>query len=632
RVQGQPQAIGPVIDLLALLRTRLSQRHKPLASLLLIGPTGTGKTELSKTLAEFLFQDRQRLLRLDMSEYGDALAAARLIGGPGLGEGLLTGRVREQPFCVILLDEFEKADPACFDLLLQVLGEGRLSDGRGRTADFSNAVIIMTSNLGAASFGQPEPGFASPAQAGTQASRAAEGHFRKAVQQFLRPEMYNRIDAIVPFHPLDQATLRALARREWARALQRDGLSSRPLVCELSDEALDYLAARGWDPRYGARPLKRALEREALLPLAAALNLYPAHQRLEARLSLEQGQIQVQVRGIERQVLDHSSGPVAVSGLRRQLQGLRRHELVRQFETQIWRIRQLQRQIEQRPKLVLSPEQQQDLQAAGPIQASLDRLARLEAECRGFELASWQALLQEQSLGQDLQPLRRALDQLLLELYRLQFSQPDRVCLVLIGLEPDWLQELAQGYAALARQRDEKLRLSCYRRAGESALRVGKDFKGGAEMPTGEELKTDKEAAGSWDDVDKPGEWLKALPARTLALALEIQGPGARAFYHGEAGKHLRQPGRGDKPDESWRQALVEIVTGPLAEYRLLPGSQLRGWIGQQTLRRSCFEREREAEDARLWRVLRYERGRLENTLDQAIEALLWLEVRKLLS
>ena len=164
RVIGQEQAVSAVVDLLATVKAELARPGRPIASLLFIGPTGVGKTEMAKALAEFLYQDRRRMTRIDMSEYADPAAAERLIGGGGR-EGLLTSKVREQPFGVVLLDEFEKAHPRLFDLLLQVLGEGRLTDAMGRLADFRNSVIIMTSNLGVESFGRAAAGFVGPSAA-----------------------------------------------------------------------------------------------------------------------------------------------------------------------------------------------------------------------------------------------------------------------------------------------------------------------------------------------------------------------------------------------------------------------------------------------------------------------------------
>jgi ATP-dependent Clp protease ATP-binding subunit ClpA len=214
RLIGQSQAVEAVGDLLATVKTTLARPGKPIGSLLLIGPTGVGKTELAKLLAEFFFSDRARLTRFDMSEYASADAVERLIGG-GIfggerGEGLLTAKVREQPFGVILLDEFEKAHPALFDLLLQVLGEGRLTDAAGRVADFSNAFVLMTSNLGAESFQRGGFGLAKPSK--SQDTGAL--HFVEAVRGFFRPEFFNRIDRVIPFAPLSEDHVVSIARRE----------------------------------------------------------------------------------------------------------------------------------------------------------------------------------------------------------------------------------------------------------------------------------------------------------------------------------------------------------------------------------------------------------------------------------
>lgn len=621
RVQGQPQAIGPVIDLLAMMRTQLTQRRKPLASLMLIGPTGTGKTELAKTLAEFLFGDRSRLLRLDMSEYGDALAASRLIGGPLGAEGLLTARVREQPFSVILLDEFEKADAACFDLLLQVLGEGRLTDGRGQTADFTNSVIIMTSNLGAAGFARPEPGF-------TQASGKADAssHFAKAVAGFLRPEMLNRIDAILAFEPLQRETLRRLARREWRKALERDGLQQRQIDCALSDEALDALAAAGWDPRYGARPLKRTLEREALLPLAAALNRYPASQPLTARIELAEpapgspvglsASLMVEVRGVETPSGDRALGleVARVSDLRRQLQRLRRHERLNDLETLDLRIRQLQRQIELRPKLELMPDQLRELQLAPSVSETLNRLRALGSSCEALELSAWErsfGLRDAEAFGSaeivlGMRPLLQERDWIGKQLYRLSFDEPDTLALALISPDASWLAELAGAYLQLARERGDSCALSFYRRPSETSK-------------------------AGWDAQADLDQALADLDAQTLALVLELRGIGARAYYHQEVGLHARQELREPESDSWPERVVVEILSGPLKHYSPLPGGQLQEWAKQQTERRIWLMRDRAFHDTVLGVTFGSGRQSLAQGLQDALDKLLMVEIREIL-
>ncbi len=262
RIIGQSQAVSAVCNAIRRSRAGLSDPHRPIGSFLFLGPTGVGKTELCKALANFLFDTEDAMVRVDMSEFMEKHSVSRLVGAPpgyvGYEEGgYLTELVRRKPYSVVLLDEIEKAHPDVFNILLQVLDDGRLTDGQGRTVDFRNTIIVMTSNLGSELIQEI-------------AKKGDYFEMRDAVLKIVgkhfRPEFMNRIDETVVFHPLDFEQTKVITR------LQVDRLASRivekDLKLSLSDEAIDYLASTGYDPVYGARPLKRAIQQHLENPLA----------------------------------------------------------------------------------------------------------------------------------------------------------------------------------------------------------------------------------------------------------------------------------------------------------------------------------------------------------------------------
>jgi ATP-dependent Clp protease ATP-binding subunit ClpB len=254
RVVGQHEAVTAVSDAVRRSRAGLDDAGRPIGSFLFLGPTGTGKTELCKTLADFLFNTEDAMVRIDMSEYMEQHAVARLIGAPpgyvGYEQGgRLTEAVRRRPYCVVLFDEMEKAHPDVSNILLQLLDDGRLTDGHGRTVDFTNTIIVMTSNIGSQQLLEMTESGATDDE--------IDVRMRQLLKQSMRPELLNRIDDTVVFHQLGRQQLRDIATIQVETLAGR--MADRGLELELTDAALDLLVAEGWDPHFGARPLRRVL-------------------------------------------------------------------------------------------------------------------------------------------------------------------------------------------------------------------------------------------------------------------------------------------------------------------------------------------------------------------------------------
>ena len=278
RVLGQVASVRAVADVLALYKTGLSNPDRPAGVLLFVGPTGVGKTELAKATAEFLFGSRDKMFRVDLSEYKDFHAFEKLIGDPkSAATGLLTDHVRQNPFTVILLDEFEKGHPNLADLFLQVFDDARLTDATGETVGFHHALIILTSNVGSTvetggiGFSPHTGAEVDDDQRRAQTGRRLEGLVRRSLEAHYRPEFLNRIDRVLVMQPLARDDLRRIARRELGKVYRREGLLDRDLLLEVDDGVIDLLLDRGTDPKYGARPLKRAIEETLVVPLARSL-------------------------------------------------------------------------------------------------------------------------------------------------------------------------------------------------------------------------------------------------------------------------------------------------------------------------------------------------------------------------
>ena len=557
RVIGQDQAIGLIVDLLTTVKAGLTRPRRPIASLLFVGPTGVGKTMMAKSLARFFFGDEGRIARFDMSEYADALAVTRLVGSAIGGEGTLTARVREQPFSVVLFDEFEKAHASFFDLLLQTLGEGRLTDGRGRLADFSNSIVIMTSNLGAERFRRSRLGFHAQLEAEQKYFRAAQKHFTRAVQDFLRPEILNRMDHIVPFLPLARDMVEHIAERELRLIEQRDGVRLRGVTLRVEKAAVESLARRGYDSRYGARPLTRMIERELLLPLATQLNSRPPTKKAEqltADVRVEGTQLRVHVtehtvkkRSASLPPGDESNQAAHVRRLediRRRVQRLERSPAVIQLHNSIWRLLQIERRIARaarRAKLsnrsaktrhsLQQPWEAKALERLPEYQQIAGTLKELEKATATAEDEALLVLYGGQTIGasSNASQFEADLRHLLRELLDLQYTHPNRITLAIYSENKRSLFELARSYFAVLTSAKLRIELAYYT----------------ARLPAGLKDSDVKEKMFQMFDrivlrldAQKPAAFLSTAPDATTGIVFNIDGKSACAAYESEHGLH----------------------------------------------------------------------------------------------
>ena len=291
RIVGQDEAIQAMVDAIVLAKAQLNDPDKPVASMLFLGPTGVGKTECAKTLAEYYFGTPERLLRFDMNEFNSWDAIDRLIGTFGGRQGVLTGAVRRRPHAVILLDEIEKAHPDVLDLLLQVLDDGRLTDANGVTADFCNAIIILTSNLGARD-AKSRVGFGAVDTEDVQV-------YREAARRFFRPEFFNRLDKVVAFHELGREHIEGIVRTLVSKALRRQGFYQRQLSISLDREVFDLLADQGFQKEFGARALRRAVEDFLIEPLAVQLAKTAGREPGFLRAFVHDNRVQLSLRQLQ---------------------------------------------------------------------------------------------------------------------------------------------------------------------------------------------------------------------------------------------------------------------------------------------------------------------------------------------
>jgi ATP-dependent Clp protease ATP-binding subunit ClpC len=598
RVIGQPEAVDLVTDLLATVKAALNRPRRPIASLLFVGPTGVGKTEMAKALADYFFGNSggDRLLRFDMSEYSTPAAVARLVGTAWDAEGLLTRKVREQPFCVILLDEFEKAHPSFFDLLLQVLGEARLTDPSGRVADFSNAIVCMTSNLGAQDFASGPFGLA---RATTDAPAHARGHFTDAVRDFLRPELFNRIDRVVPFLPLGRQTIERIAYRELDLLARRDGILGRALHLDVSPDAVSWLAGAGYDPTYGARPLKRRIEQDLLAPLAEAVNQYAPTTPLTARVGVASDRLRVDVRATRTgsgappqsgTAPDPSPAVAALAtraaALRRRVQALGRCPANLALQNELFTLHRLVARKGAHPgrRFVDPAHRERGMR----LQALADALAALGAEVTGIEdallLSLYDAAPLPMPLAQTdsrLGALQAGADELLLHFFSLEFTEPHAITLGLFGAAATDLFALAHAYREAAIKAADvgtppllplpsaSVAVSYYTRLAKATL---------------QRTFVARQETESFLSAPRPG---------VLGIVLSVTVGFARARFETERGLHVVQEDRDKNPRPIWVDASVQ----PADEYRPPKDVEFRVALAGQRRRTYTLDR-KEADDA----------------------------------
>jgi ATP-dependent Clp protease ATP-binding subunit ClpA len=635
RVIGQEQAVDLVVDLIAAVKAGMTQPKRPIASLLFIGPTGVGKTEMAKTLAEFFFQDKGRMIRIDMSEYADPFAVERLIGGRFQKEGVLTSQVRDQPFGVVLLDEFEKADPSLFDLLLQVLGEGRLTDASGQVADFRNCVVIMTSNLGVETSGKTGFGFREE----PRSRERLKQHFTQEVRKFLRPELYNRIDRIVDFGALDEVTLQRIAQRQLELIRQREGIGYRGVTLSVAEPALDHLVQKGYDPRYGARPLKRVMERELLKPLATGINRYTENHPLAANVTCADG-VRVQVKAAPL-VPGQSASRLGVSaseqaaqfakeaaGLRRKALRLETCVVTLEFQNELFRLEQQRERLikrKQPPSAELEARHKELDEHLRAMNRCISDVTRLEEQ---HLMAVYQN--QELHLAESRELLQVLADEwqnVLWTAYAatLERKSRDVITLVLYAETVSPLLQLCAAYRALIEKRGDQVQLM------------------GLISPQGD-LRQILEENQYWIGKPKPEErdeprtiligqllqsdWkkMKALASRWVGVAMRIRGKLAYPLYHSERGVHLITDGN------QGHRCYVDAAKVDFLGYRPPLNVDRKGFAENESKRRHYNRNGNKVQDHWLDRELFWDGVVLEKPLIELAETRLVLEAEELLA
>ncbi len=593
QVIGQPEPVQTVVNLVATMKARLARPGRPLASLLFIGPTGVGKTEMAKAIARMLYNDAGRMIRIDMSEYASPWSLVKLIGKPGEGDGSLTSPIREQPFSVVLLDEFEKADAQVLDVLLQLLGEGRLTDARGRLADFRNAVVIMTSNLGTDTFRSNNFGF------GDGDNAAWREHFEREVRRFVRPEFLGRLDRIIPFQPLSRPDVRLIAVRELELLKRRTGLKYSDSQLTFAEAAIDLLCVRGYQPQYGARPLRRAIEQLVTVPLADALSGLARDSSWDLHVDVQGPSLRVvATRGSAKSRSDKEREYQTIDGWQ-ELGSMARSSLtcgpLRDLENELERNRLRFRTIAQQLKAEAGPSRihslKEQLQMGETQLATARRLINnLNSAVEDIQRKQLQLMVAwhqnnaidwtayETDLAVMKGKLRQAVENVLLG----QLQDANQTTIVVAGKPGPYLQAMWQAYRQLAQKNGwstASFKLTKYHSQGEPEfpeLSTSVATKNLADESSTEPILPILVQAGEADRLRRVADALPQLDssepelssAAALGFAMTFQGPGVAGWLSDEYGivHFFDAMLTGNRRRTRYR---VDVFSDPLADIRL---------------------------------------------------------------
>ena len=558
RVIGQQEPVDLVVNLLAAIKSDMTPTGRPIASLLFIGPTGVGKTEMAKSIAEYMYGDPARMVRFDMSEYADRLSVDRLIGSGGFKNGQLTSKVRQNPFTVLLLDEFEKAHSSFFDLLLQVLGEGRLTDSFGRVTDFSTVIVIMTSNLGAQTFRQKGMGFSGSTESnGDEVGRRSKEHFSREVQKFIRPELYNRIDRIVPFRPLDRETITRVAQREIDKLKKREGVWYRGVELNISQPATDLIVSGGYDARYGARPLQRFIQQSVVVPLSDRVNQYLGEAAIVADVDAVDQRMTINTRIIPRKSSDRTNANLIASvmeyiqNVRKRAQAFTAAPIVMRLKNEFYRLEQ---QYRRRMKAIkkLTPQQAQklpwidetQLRRYEEINGRIDALMQSAIELENEALVEFymQREVDPDDLNKRAEAFNQRISELLFEVFTFDASGLQKVKMLAFSRSMESIRDLTNAYLKFAESRDVQVNTFAIRRfrKGDSAaigiLRAPKVSEQQDQIPV---QNQSLESIANIYHVSNVSKFLDDPGKDAIGVGFVFTGKAAFPMFSNERGVHL---------------------------------------------------------------------------------------------